>query len=171
MTFVAFGLSFSHHITVTLVASFLSFLAALLTLIAFAIDIALLALVRNEMGGFSGVTSRTNPGPGVYLFFFSFFFTHRVATRSRLACTISPESSDYNFRTFFWVAECAMAVSFDSRMIILNVMEGAFISPLFKITFDPYAFPNVHFTLPFPYTRSLRHIFRSHIEGPLDLVL
>ncbi|KAF5329751.1 hypothetical protein D9619_009113 [Psilocybe cf. subviscida] len=44
--FVAFLLSFSTHITVTLMSSIMSFLAALLTLIAFAIDIALFIMVR-----------------------------------------------------------------------------------------------------------------------------
>jgi hypothetical protein len=51
--FIAFLLSFSTHITVTLMSSIMSFLAALLTLIAFAIDIALFILVRranNKLG-------------------------------------------------------------------------------------------------------------------------
>ncbi|KAF8811895.1 pali-domain-containing protein [Phlegmacium glaucopus] len=62
-TLVAFFLSLSTHITVTLIASLVSFLAALLTLIAFAIDIALFALVNHEMDRLgAGTTTKTGPG-------------------------------------------------------------------------------------------------------------
>ncbi|KAJ3513696.1 hypothetical protein NLJ89_g2810 [Agrocybe chaxingu] len=63
-TFVALLLSLSTHITVTLLASLVSFLAALITLIAFAIDIALYALVRNEMKKLE-IGANTNTAPGV----------------------------------------------------------------------------------------------------------
>jgi hypothetical protein len=56
-------MSFSQHITVTLVSSLVSFLAALLTVIAFAIDIALYAYVKNEMGNLTSNES-TITGPG-----------------------------------------------------------------------------------------------------------
>jgi hypothetical protein len=46
-----------------LLASILSFLAALLTLIAFAIDIALYVKVRDDMNHFAG---STHPGPGTF---------------------------------------------------------------------------------------------------------
>ncbi|KAI9457398.1 hypothetical protein HD554DRAFT_2207207 [Boletus coccyginus] len=49
VAFIALLLSFSQHITVTLIASLVSFLAATLTLIAFAIDIALYAYFKNQM--------------------------------------------------------------------------------------------------------------------------
>lgn len=63
MTFIALLLSFSQHVTVTLVASLFSFLAALLTLIAFAIDIALFAFTKHEMNKLNiGASTITGPG-------------------------------------------------------------------------------------------------------------
>jgi len=70
VTFVALLLSFSQHITVTLVASLMSFLAAILTLIAFAIDIALFVYVRHEFDKFLD-GSKTKTGPGFWLTFVS----------------------------------------------------------------------------------------------------
>ena len=66
VSFVAFLSSFSQHITVTLIASLFSFLAAILALIAFAIDIALYAYFKNQMGnlGFGG---NTITGPGMFV--------------------------------------------------------------------------------------------------------
>lgn len=61
--FIALLLSFSTHLTATLLASLMSFLAALLTLIAFAIDIALFALVRHAMNGLD-IGANTNTAPG-----------------------------------------------------------------------------------------------------------
>jgi len=72
VAFVALLLSFSSHITVTLLASIVSFLAALLTLIAFAIDIALYAFVKHEMRKLVGVGPNTLTGPGFWLVFASF---------------------------------------------------------------------------------------------------
>uniref|UniRef100_A0A8H8CF67 Uncharacterized protein n=1 Tax=Psilocybe cubensis TaxID=181762 RepID=A0A8H8CF67_PSICU len=46
----------------------MSFLAALLTLIAFAIDIALYALVRHAMNGL-GIGANTNTAPGFWMTF------------------------------------------------------------------------------------------------------
>ncbi|KAF4612310.1 hypothetical protein D9613_003702 [Agrocybe pediades] len=66
VTFVAFLLSFSTHLTVTLLASIVSFLAAALTLIAFAIDIALFVLVRNAMNKLD-IGANTDTAPGTYL--------------------------------------------------------------------------------------------------------
>ncbi|KZT25091.1 pali-domain-containing protein [Neolentinus lepideus HHB14362 ss-1] len=68
VTFIAFVLSFSNHVTVTLLSSIVSFLAALLTLIAFAIDIALYAWVHHEMRKLPGSVN-TNTGPGFWLTF------------------------------------------------------------------------------------------------------
>jgi len=70
--FIALLLSLSSHITVTLIASIVSFLAALITLIAFAIDIALFAFVKHEMKKLTGVSSNTNTAPGFWLTFVSF---------------------------------------------------------------------------------------------------
>lgn len=51
---------------VTLIASLVSFLAATLTLVAFAIDIALFALVRQEMDRLgAGSTTKTGPGSSI----------------------------------------------------------------------------------------------------------
>ncbi|TDL27025.1 pali-domain-containing protein [Rickenella mellea] len=71
VTFVALLLSFSTHVTVTLVASLMSFLAALLTLIAFAIDIALYVYVKHQMNKLNDHIS-TITGPGFWLTFVSF---------------------------------------------------------------------------------------------------
>jgi len=70
VTLIALVLSFSQHITLTLVSSLVSFLAALLTLIAFAIDIALYAYVKHEMGDLTSNES-TITGPGFWLTFVS----------------------------------------------------------------------------------------------------
>ncbi|KAG2065524.1 pali-domain-containing protein [Suillus decipiens] len=70
VAFIALLLSMSQHITVTLVASLVSFLAALLTLIAFAINIALFAYVKHEMGKLD-ISETTITGPGFWLTFVS----------------------------------------------------------------------------------------------------
>ena len=64
MTLIALLLSLSTHITMTLLASLTSFLAALLTLIAFAIDIALYVFVKHEMAKLVGVIEHTHTAPG-----------------------------------------------------------------------------------------------------------
>ena len=64
VTLLACLLSMSFNPTMTLLACLMSFLAALITLIAFAIDVALLVWVKHQMGELSGVTSDTNPTPG-----------------------------------------------------------------------------------------------------------
>ena len=63
VTLIALVLACSNHIATTLFASLVSFLAAILTLIAFAIDIALFALVKHEMARFGGGVA-SKPGPG-----------------------------------------------------------------------------------------------------------
>ncbi|EJD04854.1 pali-domain-containing protein [Fomitiporia mediterranea MF3/22] len=72
VTFVAFLFSFSTHVTFTLVASLLSFLAAAITFIAFLCDIALYAFVHNKMGDLDGVNPNTDTGPAFWLTFVSF---------------------------------------------------------------------------------------------------
>jgi hypothetical protein len=64
IAFLALLLSFSTHITVTLFASLAAFLAAFLTLIAFAIDIALVVYVKNQMENLAGTGLSTVAGPG-----------------------------------------------------------------------------------------------------------
>lgn len=68
MTFIALLLSLSAHVTFTLLASLTAFLAALLTLIAFAIDIALYAFVKHHIGKLDGVSSNIDTAPGASLF-------------------------------------------------------------------------------------------------------
>lgn len=72
VTFVALLLSLSSHITVTLLSSFASFLAALITLIAFSIDIALFAYVKQQMKKLNNAGANTITGPGFWLTFASF---------------------------------------------------------------------------------------------------
>ena len=65
VTFGALVLSFTAH---TLITFMVSFLAALLTLIAFAIDIALFALVDHEMKKVQlEANTNTAPGASIYL--------------------------------------------------------------------------------------------------------
>jgi len=66
VTFLAFLLAFSTHITVTLISSLMAFLAALLTLIAFAIDIALFAYLKHQTNKLPG-SRRTVAGPGFWM--------------------------------------------------------------------------------------------------------
>jgi hypothetical protein len=68
VTFIAFLLSFSQHLTVTLVASLVSFLAALITFICFLIEIALFAFVHHEVGEIPGFNGKTDTAPGMSTF-------------------------------------------------------------------------------------------------------
>lgn len=70
VAFIALLLSFSQHITITLVASLVSFLAALITLVAFAINIALFAYVKHELGTLN-ISETTITGPGWFFLFLS----------------------------------------------------------------------------------------------------
>ncbi|KAI0029394.1 hypothetical protein K488DRAFT_56466 [Vararia minispora EC-137] len=67
VVFLAFLCGLSTHITLMLLASILSFLGALLTLIAFAIDIALYVFVRNSMNHFNVLVPHTHTGPGFWI--------------------------------------------------------------------------------------------------------
>ncbi|KAK1216735.1 hypothetical protein PQX77_020622 [Marasmius sp. AFHP31] len=71
VTFIALLLSFSTHVTVTLISSIVSFLAALLTLIAFAVDIALYAFLKHEAKKVNNVRADTKTAPGFWLTFVS----------------------------------------------------------------------------------------------------
>jgi hypothetical protein len=64
MTFLALICSFSSHFTLTHIASLLSFLAALLTLVAFVIDIALYVIVRDTVNNLNNVGVRSVAAPG-----------------------------------------------------------------------------------------------------------
>ena len=66
VTFVAFLAGCSTHLTLMLLASILSFLAAIITLIAFAIDIALFVNVHNTLNDFDNLSVDTDAGPGTF---------------------------------------------------------------------------------------------------------
>ncbi|KDQ16999.1 hypothetical protein BOTBODRAFT_186184 [Botryobasidium botryosum FD-172 SS1] len=72
ITLIAFALSFSQHLLVMLLASLTAFLAALMTLVAFCIDIALYARVHQVMHRLTGVTENTDTAPGFWLTLVSF---------------------------------------------------------------------------------------------------
>jgi len=69
VTFIAFCMSFSTHHLVTLLASLTSFLAAVLTLIAFAIDIALYAFVHHEINKLPDVSGHTTTSAAFWMTF------------------------------------------------------------------------------------------------------
>lgn len=63
MAFVALFFSFSTHLTLSLIAFLLAFLASALTLVAFGVDIALYVHVKYEMRKLnSGDNTLTGPG-------------------------------------------------------------------------------------------------------------
>lgn len=63
-TFIALLLAIPQNITATLIASLASFFAAFLTLIAFAIDIALFAYVKHKVGTLPDVQGKTTTSAG-----------------------------------------------------------------------------------------------------------
>jgi len=65
-------LSFSQHLTVTLFASLMSFLAAFFVLIAFACDIALFAYLKRRASKLDNVIAHTKPGAGFWMTLASF---------------------------------------------------------------------------------------------------
>ncbi|KAH9987374.1 hypothetical protein BJV77DRAFT_796733 [Russula vinacea] len=67
VTFIALLFSLSSHVTLSLLASLLSFVAALLTLIAFAIDITLYIIVHNRVQRLQYGLARTVAAPGVWI--------------------------------------------------------------------------------------------------------
>ncbi|CAE6512725.1 hypothetical protein RSOLAG22IIIB_06525 [Rhizoctonia solani] len=69
---IALLLSFSQHLTVTLIASLTSFLAAFFVLIAFLCDIALFAYLKRRTSKLDNIVTSTKPAPGFWLTFASF---------------------------------------------------------------------------------------------------
>ncbi|KAL1746620.1 SUR7/PalI family-domain-containing protein [Schizophyllum fasciatum] len=67
VTFIALLFSFSTHIAISLVASLLSFLSAVLTLVAFAIDIALFVYIKHQVDKLPNVDGTGKPGPGFWM--------------------------------------------------------------------------------------------------------
>jgi len=72
-TFAALVMSFVPSVFIMLLAALTSWLAALLTLIAFFCDIALFAYFKGKMNDISGAQPSTNPGPGFWMTFVTFF--------------------------------------------------------------------------------------------------
>lgn len=72
VTFVALGMSISQNATITLFASLTSFLAAFMTLIAFACDIALFVYLKQQVNKLHGVVAKTTPSAGFWLTFVTF---------------------------------------------------------------------------------------------------
>lgn len=64
VTFIAMLLSFSQHVTVTLMSSLTAFFAAFLTLIAFAVDIALYAYLKHQVNKLPDVHGKTTTSAG-----------------------------------------------------------------------------------------------------------
>ncbi|CAL1697791.1 unnamed protein product [Somion occarium] len=109
VTFIALILSFSTHVTMTLLSSLTAFLAALLTLIAFAIDIALFAFVKHQMHKLDGVDTNTDTAPAFWMTFVSFILLCLAGCtvcfgrrRDRMAgATTYPASSKLSWRDRF----------------------------------------------------------------------
>ncbi|KAG6832575.1 hypothetical protein H0H87_001231 [Tephrocybe sp. NHM501043] len=72
VAFVAFLLSLSLHHAVTFVATLFAFLASVLSLIAFALDIALFVYLKHQVNKLPNVQAKTTIGNGFWLTFVSF---------------------------------------------------------------------------------------------------
>jgi len=73
VTFVALVMSLVPNVFAMLLGALTSWLAALLTLIAFFCDIALFAYFKSKMNDISDAQPSTNPGPGFWMTFVTFF--------------------------------------------------------------------------------------------------
>ena len=80
MTFIALLFSLSSHVTLALFSIILSFIAAFLTLIAFAIDIALYIIVHDRVQRILDGQVRTVAAPGMAKPFFLFLSVDMWAT-------------------------------------------------------------------------------------------
>jgi len=73
VTFAALVMSLIPSVFIMLLGALTSWLAALLTLIAFFCDIALFAYFKNKMNDINGAQPDTKPGPGFWMTFVTFF--------------------------------------------------------------------------------------------------
>lgn len=73
VTFVALVMSLIPNVFAMLLGALTAWLAALLTLIAFFCDIALFAYFKNKMNDIGDAQPSTNPGPGFWMTFVTFF--------------------------------------------------------------------------------------------------
>ncbi|KAJ7482221.1 hypothetical protein B0H11DRAFT_2232445 [Mycena galericulata] len=108
VTFIALLMSFSTHHLVTLLASLTSFLAAFLTLIAFAIDIALYGFVHHEVGKLPDVSGRTRTSAAFWMTFVALILLLLAGCtvcfgrrKDRLSGASSYPMSSYNKPSFF----------------------------------------------------------------------
>ncbi|KAF7345080.1 hypothetical protein MVEN_01671500 [Mycena venus] len=108
VTAIAFAMSFSTHHMVTLLASLTSFLAALLTLIAFAIDIALFAFVHHEIGKLPDVNGTTHTSVAFWLTFVTLILLLLAGCtvcfgrrKDRMSGAASYPMASYNKPSFF----------------------------------------------------------------------
>jgi len=102
--FVAFVLAFAKQPSLTLAASLTAFFAALMTLIAFSIDIALYAYVNHEMEKLGGVTAGSVTGPGFWLTFISLILLLVAGCTvcfGRRSDGMSDSSSSFPMKGFF----------------------------------------------------------------------
>jgi hypothetical protein len=72
VTFIALLFSLSSHGMPAMLATILSFLAAFLTLIAFAVDISLVVILRNRVHSLADAEGHTFAGPGMETTLFPF---------------------------------------------------------------------------------------------------
>jgi ABC-type multidrug transport system fused ATPase/permease subunit len=100
-TFIALIFALSHNLVMILIASLFCLFAALLTLIAFAIDIALFVLTKNSVGDLSNTDANTDFGPAFWLTLVSFILllvssvttcVHRRIRQKRAGPTVVTES-------------------------------------------------------------------------------
>lgn len=113
--FIAFLLSLSSHITVMLLSSIASGLAALLTLIAFAIDIALFVYVKHKMHDLEDVEQNTITGPGMSPPSAHFTSSHNQRLKTHYINRYTTTGFWITFATFLLLLIASCTVCFGRR--------------------------------------------------------
>ncbi|KAI0002882.1 hypothetical protein BJV74DRAFT_556169 [Russula compacta] len=110
VTFVALLFSLSSRVTLALIASLLSFVAALLTIIAFTIDIALYAIVHDRVHRLSNVQVRSVAAPGFWITFASLILLFMAGfigwfgrRRSRMSAGLSGQAHHAPTSKLGWI--------------------------------------------------------------------